>query len=457
MDAPMLSPSLTRWLVAAAFALALLTSLRGRGVSDDEYPHLGEAKEMVATGDWLTPAVSLSSAHRVPPLRHASTAVCWLIFGESAWVARLPSALAAAGTLLLVAWIGRMLGNARIGLAAAGVLLSCLGFFAFARALTPEMMNVFWITAAIACFVRRAHGGGRWHEAGFFLAIGMGLLTDGWLGAIVPIPAVLGWNLGRSRSRRAPASLPWIPGVIVALAVPLVWITLFAPRGGDMLEHLKSSGIFSFFGGRKITPWRPWVDLPFVFAVGIFPWLLIAFGALLNWVALRKSAWRMSPTGWLLLGWAGPTLLILLAAGPRSFGDSLMVAPAFALWIAGHGNWRDADPTKPQHGLAGFWSTWWYRVSLLCALAFIVSPAIAITAASLTLPPFEKYDMAPWFGPALGALALGCSGAVYLWTRRAGRMSRNRWDAFEEAGGAALAVLAIGIYLLVGSQILLPN
>ncbi len=150
-----------RALLAAAFALALLTGLGDqRFFVPEDLKHAAIARETAASGNWLQPGAAgserpdLMHGHR-PPLIHLATAACIRIFGNLTWATKLPSTLSAAGTLLLVAWIGRMLGGSRTGLAAAGVLLSCLGFFAFARTLTPDMMVTLWITAAIACFVRR--------------------------------------------------------------------------------------------------------------------------------------------------------------------------------------------------------------------------------------------------------------------------------------------------------------
>jgi 4-amino-4-deoxy-L-arabinose transferase-like glycosyltransferase len=445
---------LSRWLIVAAFALALLSGLTDQryGVADD-LKHAAIAHEMMRTRDALTPGPpGLRDFHR-PPLIHWATAGCVRSVENAPWAARLPSAFSAGGTLLLLAWIGRRLGGARVGLAAPGILFSCLGFFAFAHTLTPDMMLTFWITAAVACFVGHALGGGRWFEAAFFLAIGLGLLTDGLMAAIVPIGAALGWNFGRRRARQATVSLDWISGSIVALAIPLAWIFAQSWRDGSTLEHIRAGGIFSLFGGRSPLTTLTSLALPFVVAAGSLPWLPVAVGASLSALALRAGGWRLSPTGWLLLGWSVPPILVLLIVHPRSFGDALPIAPAFALWIAGRGNWTDADPSRPSAGLAGFWCAWGNRVGLLCALVFIVSPALAVAAASMTLPGFERFGFSPWFGPLLAFLAIAISFSIYGWTRRPEANAVGQWIAFEDAAGAGLAGLGVGLWLLLGWQV----
>ncbi len=264
----------------------------------------------------------------------------------------------------------------------------------------------------------------------------------------------MGWDYGRRRAGQAPVQLAWMPGIFVALALPLAWIFTFAPRDASMLEHLNGSGILSLFGGRKIDLKRYRADLPFVFAAGTFPWQFVALGAFLNWLALRKSTWRLSPTGWLLLAWTAPTiLLVALVGGAPLMGYALGSAPAFSLWLAGHGNWKDASPTPSNHGIARFWCEWGHRVSLLCALGSIVSPLLAISAAFLTFTRLHDHGFSVWLGPTLGALALGTSFAIFGWTRRPGLAAAHRWPAFEEAAGVALATLGISLWLILGWQL----
>jgi 4-amino-4-deoxy-L-arabinose transferase-like glycosyltransferase len=447
-------PRLFHWLIIVAFALALLTGLENRRLGRPfEGSQIEVAREMVSSGDWLVPHLNGAVYLDRPPLMNWITALSLKIFGdESAWAARLPSILAAAGALWLTAWIGRMLGDARTGLAAAGVLLSCLNFFGYVGASRPEMMSTFWVVAAMACFVRHASGGGRWFEAGFFSAMGLGLLTDGWMAAAIPMLGALGWNVGRYRTGKPITPLRWIRGLSISLAIPVAWLVAVRLREGSMPVAWGTDGTLALFGNSDPERDWTWSTSLFVFAVGTFPWLPVAFGSGLNWLALRKANWRVSPTGWMLAGWAVAALIVMLLVGPQSFGNSLPIFPAFALWIAGRGRWRDSDQKIPQGGLAGFWSMWWERVSLLCALAFIVSPALAIAAASLTLPSFrQKFSL--WFGLLLGLLAVGCCLSTYLWTRRSKLNVTERWGAFEEAAGVALTVLGIGLWLLLGSQL----
>ena len=442
-----------RWLIVAAFALALLTGLGDRGlIEPDEGRYAEIAREMVVSGDWLVPHLNGIEHFQKPPVIYWTTAISLKLFGFNEWAARLPSALAAAGTLLLTAWIGRMLGGPCIGLAAAGVLLASLEFFVLARSLTPDMMMTFWIVAAITCFVRRATGGNGWFEFGFFAAMGAGFLTKGPLALVVPIFAVLGWNFGRRRAGLIPTKLRWLVGLPLTLAIAVSWFAAMALRDPALYDYFVKYELVQRFASKTHGRSQPLLFFLPVLIAGIMPWLFVALAALLNWTGLRKVGWRISPTGWLLVGWTVPPLIILSLSGSKLFTYILPLMPALALWLAGGGNWLDAAPAKRSEGIAGFWSVWWRRIGLVCGIAFIASPALALTGASITIDRWKEFGFAWWFGPALGLLALSGAGGAYLGTKWLAREPAGNWPAFERAGSVALAVLGVGLWLLLFSQ-----
>lgn len=61
---------------------------------DPDEPVYGEtAKEMIATGDWISPQIYGEFWYDKPPLFYWLEAVSFSIFGVSTWAARLPSVL----------------------------------------------------------------------------------------------------------------------------------------------------------------------------------------------------------------------------------------------------------------------------------------------------------------------------------------------------------------------------
>jgi 4-amino-4-deoxy-L-arabinose transferase-like glycosyltransferase len=113
------------------------------------------AAEFLRGGNWIVPTLYGQPLFTKPPGMYAAIALLSLPFGAVSDVtARLPSALAGLGTVLLVAWyFRRVLGNAA-GVLALALLPMSLMWLDKAAAAEIDMLQVFWVTAAILCFLR---------------------------------------------------------------------------------------------------------------------------------------------------------------------------------------------------------------------------------------------------------------------------------------------------------------
>jgi 4-amino-4-deoxy-L-arabinose transferase-like glycosyltransferase len=113
------------------------------------------AAEFLRSGNWIVPTLYGEPLFTKPPGMYAAIALLSLPFGAVSDVtARLPSALAGLGALLLVAWyFRRTLGNLA-GLLAVVLLPMSLMWLDKAAAAEIDMLQVFWVTGAIVCFLR---------------------------------------------------------------------------------------------------------------------------------------------------------------------------------------------------------------------------------------------------------------------------------------------------------------
>lgn len=322
---------LRRWgwaLVVAACYFVFLD--RGLNEPDEgRYAEIG--REMAVSGDWFTPTQNGIPHFQKPPLLYWFTALSIKTFGAHAWAARLPAVFAALGTLALTAWIARMILGRGMRQAAVLVLAASAGFFALARLLTPDMMLTFWITAAIACAVRRHQGGGELWGGAFFLAMGLGFMTKGPMALVVPLSAVLSLRWRTPRERRP--SLPWAAGFALTFVLGLWWFVTQA------LVHDK---LFDYFAGdelvKRITSGKHGRGKPFwfffaVLPVAFLPWTLLlpALGRDLS-RRLRAKA-TLGPRAALLLGWVVPPFLILSFSGSKLPTYILPLMPALALGV----------------------------------------------------------------------------------------------------------------------------
>src|SRR5713226_1112871 len=104
----------SRWIAAGAAAVGayflFFFRLGGTPLLDPDEPVYGQiAREMVRTGQWLTPHLGGRPWFDKPPLFYWAEAASMAVFGPTELAVRLPSALAAVLLCLLVFGLGRRL------------------------------------------------------------------------------------------------------------------------------------------------------------------------------------------------------------------------------------------------------------------------------------------------------------------------------------------------------------
>lgn len=221
----MKAPSTITWhlfVAAALAAVVMLTNLGGpRLWDDDEGRNGGAARNMYLSNDWIVPTFNGQLRTHKPVLLYWCMMVAYHLGGANEFTARLPSALAAIGTVILTYAMGRRLFNPRVGLWAAIALACSVSFAMVSRAATPDGVLIFTSTLALAMFVfgtfarRRSVTGditdedqppplqraaGYWFPqrpsliALMYAAMGLAVLAKGPVGLVLPT-AVIGMFL----------------------------------------------------------------------------------------------------------------------------------------------------------------------------------------------------------------------------------------------------------------------
>lgn len=355
-----------RWGWAAAVLACYLVFL-DRGLNEpDEGRYAEIGREMALGGDWFTPHLNGIPHFQKPPLLYWLTALSIKAFGAHAWAARLPSVLAALGTLALTGWLARMLLGAQSRRPAMLALAASAGFFALARLLTPDMLLTFWITAAVACVARRySGGGGAWGWA-FFAAMGMGFMTKGPMALVVPLSATLAMRAATPRESRPP--LPWIGGLVLALALGLWWFVAHSLRDRKLFDYFAGYELMQRFASGAHGRSKPWWFFLAVLPAAFLPWTawLPAFARDLwgRWQRRERIGGRAA----LLLGWTAPPFLILSISGSKLPTYILPLLPAMALGVAAW--WR----AHPPRNAARNWTAAG-MLALCVVLSGLVEPA----------------------------------------------------------------------------------
>src|SRR5436190_2104554 len=116
------------WMLVAILIIASVMLLWNLGAHPlknwDESIYAQVSKEMVRTGDWLTPHWNAQPWFEKPPLYLWLTAAAFKVFGITEFAARLASALSGAGLVAIVYLLGRRLYDTAVGVLAALITLT---------------------------------------------------------------------------------------------------------------------------------------------------------------------------------------------------------------------------------------------------------------------------------------------------------------------------------------------
>ena len=420
------------WLLVGWSLLVLAAWLGTRGLNEpDEGSYAEIGREMARGSDWVLPHLNGFPHFQKPPLIYWATAMGFKLLGVNEWGARLPSALAAFGTVLATWAIGRRLFSASIATTAALVLLGGLEFFGLARLLTPDMLMTFWITASIACLVHaavpRSDGGGAspgWKWA-FFVCQGLGFMTKGPMALVVPAGAAVGWGLAARRSG-GDARLPWVRGLLLALAIGLAWFVVISIRVPGLLDYFVGDELVKRVASKAHGRSKPiWFFIPVLVGgampwTAFFPWVFHS-----AWTRFRqRTAHPLAPWQGLLLGWTVIPFVVLSLSGSKLLTYVLPLYPALALAVAVAWDRHVSQPTR-----AGWWS---WRVAALL-LVGITSALVGVR--------FTR------FGGSAPVWPLVMVVALVVWT------VLERWSAQGRPDLSRLAAAASAVWIAVVIQV----
>ena len=189
---------------------------------------------MVESGDWLTPHFNYEPRFQKPALYYWLAAAAFAVTGPSEFAARLWSALAGLGLVLVIAACGRRWFDEATGLLAGAIAATSFGYFALARMALPDLPLAFFITLAIwAAFVatlERERHPRRWLLLAA-AAAALGFLTKGPLALIMPALVVVPILLIERRSFNVRCA-DVLLALLLFLAIALPWYAAMWMRHG---------------------------------------------------------------------------------------------------------------------------------------------------------------------------------------------------------------------------------
>ncbi len=341
------------------------------------------------------------------------------------WLYRVPSLLGALLAVLATQHLGRALVGRRAAFAGAALLAASLVLVAETHIAKTDAALLATVTVAMGLFGQaylrpRRRGFTAWQAAGFWLALGAGVLLKG---PIAPMVALLaGVTLYFADGRSAPWLRALRPGwgVALMLLVAAPWfVAIGIATEGRFFTQAIGGDMLSKVGSGEEKHWGPPGYYLLTFGIAAFPG---------GWLVLRAlpGAWRgrARPATRFLLAWIVPSWLLFEAVATKLPHYTLPVFPALMLLA---GAWA-MDPLRAAP------PRWLARL----ADAGLAAIALGLALAAPGLPWYLAHRLDP-----VALLALPAA-ALLLWAGFAAAR-RGAWGR----GALAVALLAAPLYAVL--------
>lgn len=264
-------------LLAFVLLLTALAAIRPLSYPDEgRYAEIG--RWMLQSGDWLTPRLDGMPFFHKPPLLYWMEAMFFASFGAHPWVARLTPVLHASVMLFAVYVIAHRLGSDTLAKRAVGMVGTSLAFLAGGQYVNHDLMVATWISVAIGSFAMAFLAGEKpnrqlaWLG---FVACGLGILSKGLIGLVLPGLVLLIW-LGWTRQLKKIMYLPWFSGLALLAVIALPWFALEEQRFPGMLNYMFGLHHFQRFTGSAFNNNEPWWFYLAGLVVLFFPWVFFS-------------------------------------------------------------------------------------------------------------------------------------------------------------------------------------
>ena len=388
-----------------------------RLVHPDEGRYAEIPREMVASGDWITPRLNGIKYFEKPALQYWITAAAYSIFGVHHWTARVWPALSGFLGVLFIGYVGLRLGGPLLGLYSAAVLGGSAWYVLNAHILTLDAGVTFWMSVGLgSLFIAQRDDATPAEERGWMLAawaaLALAVLSKGLIGVVLPGAAMVIYTLLR-RDWSLWRRLHLIGGSLVFLAIAAPWFVAVSLRNGEFFDFFfirEHFGRFLTNEAHREGAW--WYFIPILLA-GILPWLTVFL-----WTARR--VWTDAPIGrngfsWqrFAVVWSAFIFVFFSVSGSKLPSYILPMFPALALTLG----WQLT--VLPQSTLARLTLPLVAIMGVIASIALFAYAPLAARFADARQPLEPLLEYGVWLKTAcVVAFAGGALGLFYLRSAR---------------------------------------
>jgi len=401
----------------------------------DEGMHAATSKDMVLSGDWITPQFNGENFYDKPVLFNWLAAISFLIFGFTEFAARLPAAMLGTGCVLVTYYLGKRMVSPTVGFLGGAILATSMEFIVLSRVVVHDIALTFFMTLALTFFYLGYADKSRQKSVWlpFYASLGLAVLSKGPIGVLLPGLIIVLFLLIKQRFNIIKdMQLGWGALVFALIAAP--WYGLIILENEDYAGYFFiQQNLAYFFSGESRHP-RPFYYYIPILVGGFFPWFLFLPAALFR--SLRKGLGETNDETLFLMLWFGAIFLFFSIASSKLSTYILPLFPAVSLLVAAL--WGDLWVLPAQEAP---------RKAILYPLAFFMATATAVLVYIL-IRPLDVLLVTYGIGPAriniLAFIMVAGTGLIFFLF-----LNRRYKTAFAAMNGMIVSVILLFLVLIV--------
>lgn len=314
--------TLSFFIIIILSAITFLWRLGSIGLVDETEPLFAEAaRQMLETGNWVTPYFNGETRFDKPPLIYWLMAIAYQVVGVNEWAVRLPSALSAFGLTVFLFFVLVRFGVSPLAtrsqfrqrhwtsLIGAATLALSPEFMIWARIGVSDLLLTGCMGSALLCFFM-----GYVHSEtvpekpffhfnippfwyiGFYVFTALAVLTKGPVGLVLPGLIIIVFLLYQKKLWTVFKEMRVFSGTIIFLVLTIPWYVLvITENGGAYIE--------SFFGYHNIERFTrvvndhgaPWYFYFLIVLVGFAPLSIYLPSAIAQLKIWQRRFWSHQP------------------------------------------------------------------------------------------------------------------------------------------------------------------
>jgi 4-amino-4-deoxy-L-arabinose transferase-like glycosyltransferase len=328
------------WTLFLAFAAILLAVLKARTlVPPDEGRYAEMAREMFASGDWITTRLNGIKYFEKPPLQTWMNALTFEVFGLGDWQARLWTGLCGLLGVVLTGHAGKRVFGERIGFYAALVLASSLYWTICSQVNSVDMSLSAMMTVALCALLIAQRDEATASEQRNWMLVcwaGMALsvLAKGLIGLVLPGGVLVLYTLF-ARDWKIWTRLHLGKGLLLFFLIATPWFVLVGLKNPEQPHFFFIHEHFDRFLKKEHHREAAWYVFFVLLAGGSVPWVGVLVQSLVLGARSKTEPTRFKPR-LLLLVWVAFIILFFTKSNSKLPGYIVPVFPAVALLVANY-------------------------------------------------------------------------------------------------------------------------